>query len=325
MKKNDQIPYRIYLDQNIYDDLVKSRYSLESEINFLIVYSTSTLAEISRMTTDYRTKFLEVLRDNNSEYIWIEKGLAYFKDVDPFLKFEDYLNNINEYPIMQDMMDFALKLHGGRQEVSFDELLSKQQTSFISLLQDGLNDLDDEIKKKFDEEFKELKKNGRIVFDQLKKQLHEFYGENESINPRKEIEKTTGLSAKRLNNIKAPNIIEKIFTALKENSPDFEKEFGVPEDYFKWETFNINKKDIFSKINFIFNFLNIVGYWPDNNIANENKFNAAMSDSQHASYAAYTNEFYTRDYKFSKRLFAVYEYLNIGTKIKYFSLEPTKG
>lgn len=324
MEKNNQTPYRIYLDHNIYDDLVKNRYSIESEVNLSIVYSTSTLAEISRMTPDYRTKFLELLRDINSEYIWIEKGLAYFNQVDPFLEFEDYLNNLNEYPIIQEMMDFALKLHGGKQEVSFDELISKQQASFLSLLQDGLDDLDDEIKKEFDEKFKDLKKNGMVVFDQLKKQLHEFYGENESIDPRKEIEKTTGLSAVQLNNIEAPNIIEKIFSALKESTPDFEVQFGQPEDYFKWDTFNINKEDLFSKINFIFNFLNIVGYWPDNNIADEKKFNAAMSDSQHASYAAYTNKFLTRDFKFSKRLYAVYEYLNIGTEVKYFSLDQLK-
>jgi|GEM_PF-4601897 len=71
----------------------------------------------------------------------------------------------------------------------------------------------------------------------------------------------------------------------------------------------------------MFNFLNIVDYWPDNKLEKEKNFRAFMSNSQHA---AYTNEFLTRDERFARRMNTFYEYLNIGTYISYFILEQLK-
>lgn len=324
MKREQNKNYCIYLDQNIYDDLVKERYSITSEQDFSIVYSTSTLGEIARMPNEYRTKFLSILKEYNSEYIWIENNLAYFKKSDPFEEFEEYLDNLNKYPGLKEMSDFAFKLHGGKLDVGFEELISNQKSAIKELLKIGLEELDEEEREKFSHVFDAIEKKGDLVFEELQNQLEEAFGDKQVINPRKELENVTGLSAQQLNNIEPPKVIENIFQTIKDKNPDLDQ-FNSAQDYFTWDIYNVNEDDTFGKINVIFNFLNIVGFWPDKKIDKERNFNAAMSDSQHASYAAYTNEIFTRDERFARRLNAVYEYLNIGTRIKFFSLDQING
>ena len=132
------------------------------------------------------------------------------------------------------------------------------------------------------------------------------------------------MSAQQLNNIVAPNIIESIFEKIKEKNSEF-MQFNSVQDYFDWDLYNVKEDDIFGKINVLFNFLNIVGFWPDKKLEKEKNFRAAMCDSQHAGYAAFTNEVFTRDERFAKRMNAVYEYLNIGTSISYYTLQQLNG
>jgi hypothetical protein len=183
-----------------------------------------------------------------------------------------------------------------------------------------LEELDEEEKEKISPFFDLLEQQGNIVFEMMQYQLESNFPENEVPNPRKELENVTGLSAQQFNNIVAPNIVESIFEKIKEKNPELEQ-FSSIQEYFDWDLYNVKKDDIFGKINVIFNFLNLVGYWPDKKIENDKNFQAAMSDSQHASYAAYTDKIFTRDERFARRLDAVYEYLNIGTRIRFFSLK----
>ncbi|MEO9886715.1 MAG: hypothetical protein ABJR05_04740 [Balneola sp.] len=321
---NKENPYRIYLDHNIYDDLSKNRYTINSDKDFKLVFSGVTLEEIARTSEKYREGFLKVINEYDSEYIWIEKGLAYFKEADAFEQLEEYLNNNEKYPGQKELFDLALKLHGGKEDVNFDDLVSNQKKAFSDLLNSTLDDLDEVEQQQIKPLIDIIKNQGGSVFDLMQDTLEHHFTDNKVPNPRKGLEEITGLSSLQLNNISTPNILQTIFERIRENNPDNET-FKSPEDYFDWGLYNVKEDDIYGKINVIFNFLNMVGYWPDKKIEQENKFRAAMSDSQHAGYVAFTNEFFTRDEGFAKRMNAVFEYLNIGTKITYFTLNQING
>lgn len=245
--------------------------------------------------------------------------MAYFKEADAFEELKEYFNNLEKYPGSKEMFDLAIKLHGGKIDVSFDSLVSNQKKAFSDLLNSTLDDLDEAEQQKMKPLIDLVISHGGSVFDLMQDTLEVNFKDNNVPNPRKGLEEITGLSSLRLNNITAPNILKTIFERIRENNPNTDI-FKSPEDYFDWSLYNVKEDDIYGKINVIFNFLNMVGYWPDKKIEKENKFRAAMSDSQHAGYAAYTNEFFTRDEGFAKRMYAVFEYLNIGTRINYFTL-----
>jgi len=321
---NRENPYRIYLDHNIYDDLSKNRYSITSDEDFKLVFSGVTLEEIARTSEKYREGFLKVINEYDSEYIWIEDGLAYFKESDVYEELEEYFSNLEKYPGSKEMFDLALKLHGGKQDVSFDSLVSNQKKAFTDLLNSTLDDLDENELQQMKPLIDLMISQGGAVFDLMQDTLEVNFKDNNVPNTRKGLEEITGLSSMQLNNITTPNILQTIFERIRENNPDNEI-FKSPEDYFDWGLYNVKEDDVYGKINVIFNFLNMIGYWPDKKIEKENKFRAAMSDSQHAGYAAFTNEFFTRDEGLAKRVNAVFEYLNIGTKITYFTLNQING
>lgn len=293
-------------------------------MDYKLVFSGITLEEFAITSKKYRDGFLKIINEYDSEYIWIENGLAYFKEADAFEQLEEYLNNIKKYPGSKEMFDLALKLHGGNEEVSFDDLVSNQKKAFSDLLNSTLDNLDEGEQQQIKPLIDLIINQVGSVFDLMKDTLKDHFTDNSVPNPRKGLEETTGLSSLQLNNISTPNILQTIFERIREKNADGDI-FKSPEDYFDWSLYNVKEDDIYGKINVIFNFLNMVGYWPDKKIEKENKFRAAMSDSQHAGYAAYTNEIFTRDEGFAKRMNAVYEYLNIGTKITFFTLNQING
>ena len=182
----EEKPYRIYLDHNIYDDLVKERYKITSEEDFSITYSVSTLEEIARMPKEYRTKFLSILEEYDAEYMWLKDGLAYFKKSDPFEELEEYRDKLNKYHSTKEMRDIALKLHGGKSGVSFDELISNQKSVFKQLMKVGLEELDEKEKENLSPFFDLLEQQGNLVFEMMQNQLESTFPENEVPNPRQE-------------------------------------------------------------------------------------------------------------------------------------------
>lgn len=65
----------------------------------------------------------------------------------------------------------------------------------------------------------------------------------------------------------------------------------------------------------MYNFLNTAGYFPDSDIHKEKRFVASMSDNNHASMASHCDYFLSRDERFIKKIIAVFEYLEIKTKV----------
>jgi len=111
-----------------------------------------------------------------------------------------------------------------------------------------------------------------------------------------------GIDIKRLNNFSESEVIGHIDLLLREKIligfNDFIESSG---------------EDLHAKINTIFNFLDLIGYWKDKQSKRSNL--ARMYDASHAFFASKCNYFLTGDKRARYKVSVAYKYLGIETKI----------
>lgn len=123
----------------------------------------------------------------------------------------------------------------------------------------------------------------------------------------------------QLNNIKPPNVMQKIWDLYKERPPYCELGLTIEQFY------NIESNPIFpdrellahDKVISLYQSLNLLGYFPDDNQHKLRRFEAAMSDQAHVSMAYFADFLVSNDKNLIKKAESVYEYLNAKTKIMY--------
>ncbi len=321
----------IYLDHNILDALIKGRISRHDLYlcykNNTIVYSNETLMEI-RKSTGYEHKFLEVLKDLEARFLFVESnasghitGSWEIREVDPFVAFDTLNYTLASTTNSNFGFDeIVQKLYGGASDKSFSEIAAQ-----------SLIDLEDMLDSTLQEARVELSENEyqiiALKFEELKQQMSASSNEMGSL-----FDKTTsennfttcddiiGVGPLELKNIVPPKVVEKVWEMVSTKLPKeatFEKMFGLAAQY---EGAYVPKTNI-ERCNAMYHALNYFGYYRDSGMKKLRRVHASSSDMSHTGYASLCNILVSDDEDFCKKAMAVYEYLKIGTYVVYTNLK----
>ncbi|MHC5225505.1 hypothetical protein [Ignatzschineria sp. LJL83] len=318
-----------YLDHNILDFFTKHKSDKVMEILFgkyQVVYSDETLKEIQR-SDGGEERFLDLLNELQAWHLKIHVD-EYFKLTDQVILtsensyevYRKYKNNIEPVheQVYQSMLLPLKKIYGGIKNTSSGNIVNAQ----IGANSD-LHDFIVKNIKKVEKYCPELASLSLEINRNIKR-LSEESSKNYLINQgfldgeigvdvfRSELK----AGSKELNNIKAPNVLQKIYDLIHknvsiENRTSIEKFFHMDKnpieptgDYFD-----------FQKVNVIYSMLNMLGYYPDSKLKIDKRFIASQSDQGHAVMASFVDALFSEDKSFLKKVEAIYEFLGIRTKI----------
>jgi hypothetical protein len=132
-----------------------------------------------------------------------------------------------------------------------------------------------------------------------------------SHDQKKTIRKSLGVNSQQLNNIKPAEVVTQIDSILKakENSMGFFELLKKSNDLLS-DKMNLG---LHNYIGAIFELLDMIGYWKDDEAKNSNY--ARLWDSNHTYFATYTDYFVSNDVRLRNKAMVVYSIFNISTKI----------
>jgi hypothetical protein len=321
--------YRIYLDQNIWDYILKEKFppiSIKQEdgslIPFEYIYSDKTLDELDRIENiKKRNEFLDIFKKKNAKLIKInhEDERAYFFNINPFDAYEKHCNHkIGSDVIIQGFEDLTFQMLTGNDSRSIEEIWSSIFKQISKSLKSSISEINDQLDENIKKETDNIIKFIDFDVPESMNSLSLLYPSNIQ-NALKELKKSLPYDSCNINNVNPEIAVKtiwekvKIFYGKSMNSSErieqvFERMFENGNKYSqKWK--------MLEKINIVYFFLNIYGYWQDENLERKRKFIPSLNDMGHSYYATYCNLFITRDLRLSKKLEAVYKYFNIGTKV----------
>lgn len=331
----------MYLDQNALDKLRKEGtddhfFALKDKYNF--VYSNGTLREIHKAgvnadDSEKIAEFIIVLTKLEATYFQLPDISSDFDDrpyectdtpCNVYLRFIDEDLRYDEFT--KPMEKIGLAIHNGIR--NYDEFGDIQINSMLALkdfLLDTLANLELESANCSDENTKfHLETyidlcHQRLQF--LEPKFHDFQKDVRFTNEKfKEANQDQSMSKvfrdeyciniDNLKKIEGFNALDRIFEYLDrvkpEHLPKLRELYG--------DIFDENKR-IFNKIFIIYDFLNLIGYYPDESLNKENKFLRSNLDRSHATLGCFCDIFVTHDKRFIKKMKVIYEYFNLATKI----------
>lgn len=331
----------MYLDQNALDKLKKEgtdAHLLALKENFNIVYSDSTLREVYKAginanDSNKTAEFLIILTKLDATYFKLPDISSNF-DARPYectdTPYNVYLNFLDDDlrydEFTQSMEKIGLAVHDGIAD--YDEFGDIQISSMLSLndfLSDNLATLELECANCTDENIKPHLEAYIDLWHQriqlLELQLHDFPKGVRSMNENfKEANQDQSMSKTfrdaycinidNLKKIEGSNALDNIFAYLDEVKPESSPQI---RELYK-DIFDEDKR-IFNRIFIIYDFLNLIGYYPDESLNKENKYLRSCRDRHHAMLGCFCDIFVTNDERFVKKMKVIYEHFNIATKI----------
>ena len=330
----------LYLDQNILDKIVEYPVLIEdgqfAGYDCQVIYSNETLNEIER--SGEPDKFLQVLEnlkarrmifevDQNFKItgaVIINSYLSPFFVYKEFL-FKDFIDEIAS-KIITNNMQFIFSLFSNESSNCIVDYANKSKGNFDNIHKQTLEafeSVEDEISK---DDYQFLKK---FVERKFKEQSSQFHAAQDSMlesmsntgvdlksnnghNGIRELEEVTKIDGKTLNNIKPPKVLEKIY----EKYTDSNDTTHITDFYLISN--KIYSRDLyrFEKVMNLYMMLNILGYKRDKGFQKKYKrLISANSDGQHLAYACYCNCFLSEDKAFTEKAKAIFEFLNIETRV----------
>jgi len=322
---------RIYLDHNILDALLKGKISREElylpYTNNTIVYSNETLMEI-RKSTGYEYKFLQVLKDLDARFLYVESnasghitGKWEILEHDPFVMFDSLNDTLASTTNSNFGFDeIVQKLYGGAPDRSFAEIAAQSvndlQDMLDSSLEEARTDLSEEEYQSIALYFEGLKRQMNASSYEMGSQLDKSTSENNFTT----WDNAIGVGPLELKNIVPPKVVQKVWEMISSKLPEeatFEKMFGLDALY---EGAYFPKTNI-ERCNAIYHALNYFGYYRDTGMKKLRRVHASGADMNHAGYASLCDILVSDDEDFCKKAMAVYEFLKIDTYVVYTNLK----
>lgn len=325
----------VYLDHNILDSMLKGDvYQIKKILvakDVVPIYSEETIKEIKR-SVGYEKQFLSLLDEIKAQYLEpiLENNLltgdAQIHCKSAFDIYKFHLENADSLPEYgYGFTGMLQKMHGGRNNESFEEIFKKGMDEYNLLIEDAIKELDDidELSVKEKQQVKaELSNCPNVLREQFKtiaKSIDQYQGPL-----RHAFESSTKIGPKILNNIAAPNILDKIFKLIGENMPKAVSEKLEIDTFFgiKPQPYDANpdrERTTAEKINGIYHQLNFLGFHRDSKMHRERGFVRSNSDMTHAGLASFCHYLFCRDLGMIQKTSIAYDYLKVKTKIVYFS------
>lgn len=332
----------VYLDQNILDKIV-SYPSLVEDGYFLgydyqVIYSNETLNEIER--SGHSDKFLGVLKELKARRMRFEIDNEFERTgeviIDPYISpykiYDDYVNRDQVDKIaskmIENQMAFVFHMFTDKDSqniaqytecdnICFEEISEKIIESMKIMRNDIPEDIYILLLRAISDSYQKMTRQLNIYQNHMLKSMTENgidINSSSGQNGIKRFEETMGISGKILNNIEAPNVLEKIYNLYKVH-PDF-KDIPICDFYLIPETQGSKELYRFEKVFNIYLMLNMIGYKRDKGFSKKYKrLISAQSDAQHLSYACYCNFVFSEDKSFIDKARAIFDFLNIGTEV----------
>lgn len=330
----------MYLDQNALDKLKKkgtdAHFSaLRDKFNF--VYSDATLREIHKAginanDSDKTADFIFILTKLEATYFQLP-DISSNCDAQPYqcidtpcdvyLRFVDEILRYDEFT--QPMLKTGLAIYDGIKD--YDEF-GDSQINAMSDLNDFISDnfavFKQEIENHTEEDVKSHLKpfiNQGFQMRLLASNLDDFEKDVKLINQNlKEANQDQSIvntlreiyciNIDNLKKIEGFNALNRIFKYLDAVKPD---DFPQLREVYS-SIFNESER-IFIRVSLIYDFLNLIGYYPDESLNKENKFLRSNLDRSHATLGCFSDIFVTHDKRFIKKMKVIYEHFSIATKI----------
>ncbi|MGE8570991.1 MAG: hypothetical protein ACN6NW_03000 [Acinetobacter amyesii] len=328
-----------YLDQNILD-LFTKKFDRNNDIypyfneNFQVVYSDTTLGEIYKAFLNSKEedkenileKYLNILEWLNAYHIRI----AYNRNLE-FLDscvisqasvrhwFNNYVENKIEWGFwdqhIYNQFLLSYQKHKNIDEIKREALLSYEKN--LEKMRVAKDDLQNYPQLRYKAEaMYEQTYNSKANYEQSIERMLSIIMQNAEQDKMSEIFRNEmGISAKQLNNINMPHVVEKIWNLYKDK--EGYQNFTI-DDFWSINLLETNKGRKFykyEKINVIYNMMNFIGFYSDTKLDQVNGVQRSMSDFTHAQIASFCHFFFTNDKNLIKKVDAIYEYLDVPTRL----------
>lgn len=331
-----------YLDQNILD-LFAKKFDRRPEVyayfreNFQVVYSDATLGEIYKAFLNSGNeenigKYLNVLELLDANHIRI----AYNRNFEFLDKcvistfpvkewFVRYLENKQNWAFLDQHIYnhflFSYQKNKNINEIKRDALLAYENN--LKIMEKAKNELSNHslFKDRSEALYKQIN-NQKIDYEKAIDLMLEKIIEHADNEKMTEVFRTAiGVQPKHLNNIKMPNVVQKIWNLYKDK--EGYKNFGI-DDFWNFKIIeSVKARELYNyeKVNIMYNMMNFLGFNQDAELDHTNGVRRAMSDFTHAQIASFCHYFFTHDMKLKNKVEAIYDYLDINTKFGQINID----
>jgi hypothetical protein len=323
-----------YIDQNVLDMAVDGHdpafFTSISE-RFQIIYSDETLREIKR--SGQPDKFLEALDTLKAMHFRYQLTPSFEPTGDMILheipSMQSYRNYLQVAPVYDTIQAAAhqttLKLYGGRSDSTFTDIASEQVDAFDGLIRSlsaPLAELDhthplrapvEQYLKTLQFQYEQI---SAVAAAEMAKHINDSNGQS-GVNSYRS---TVGVGPKQLNNIKPPQVIEKIWKAHQQLDGYRDLGYSI-EDFLGISANPIYNREmhVHEQVTAIYNLLNVIGYKVDSGMNKESRHIAAISDAAHAAIGSRAHILLSADKVFVDKVRAIYEFLGVETQILLIS------
>lgn len=302
----------IYADMNVFRYIACGDISICEPSRFKWVYSHVHLDEIHRNGNTDALAGMKILGAVEIADVLDEKfqsigNVTLRNYLDPYLRYEQYLDAINGYENVNDhMVEHIIRIFGAD---NFSEL---------SMTPDQMREAIERLTEEIDPKARtELLNKAEAVSNEMRESI------NSNLKDRMPIDKTRlamGITSEMRKDIEtSQSPIDAIWDFI---SPSL---YGVTKDqFFGFEPIpgvdgvQHTQHDAISGSQIV---LNMLGISPDQGLAKREKIKNIMSDGQHVGMASYCNALLSADRKLCNKARAVYEYLGNITSALHFEFK----
>ncbi len=323
-----------YLDHNILDSIRKGdpfdirKLMITNQIT--PIYSHESLKEIKRsvgselefisLLVELKAKYIEPTYENN-----FPTGKALVSNNDALTIWNNFIENYEPMPEYGYGLSSILeKFYGGRKNESYSEIIKNGNDELKQIIDSSLEEFGSH--ESLTTEMKDAIKQLPSLLEAQQQYISEQMDTLDS-SPMKQFEEVTGLGAKVLKNIKPPQVVKKVFSAVQDSIPDLELDidvfFGVKCQPFEAKPDRV--KTLSEKVNGLYHQLNFLGYYRDTDMKNTRGFVRSSSDMTHAGIATFCHFLLCRDEGLVKKAAAAYEYTGATTQIIHFNVIKPKA
>lgn len=317
-------PVLAYFDHNILSDLtdlpdevIDHFFGALSTKKIVPVYSDENLHEITKSVKRV-DQLLAILTDHGFHHIYEE--LVDFKPTDqikladksPRERYVELQDLEDEFPSGTGDLDFVRKMYGGEIDASYFEIaisgLENAEAELRAVKNNGAGLLAADQLVEIEKSFTKLSE-ARDILNIQKAELERIDAADKSTV--REIRKHGNVDSGELNSIRGERVLERIWDSIGPH-------FGAPDrklaDFFDQDINQFSSgyrfsRSIPTRVSGIYQQLNMIGYWKDEDMHKDGRFNAAQSDGRHVGMAAMCQIFFCNDERCRIKAHAAFEYV----------------
>jgi hypothetical protein len=314
-------PDFVYFDQNVMLDMAYGylrplREHLFEKLGYLLVYSTENMEELRRVPEEHHEPALTFLREVKAGCARMSldmKTVVVDLNIDPAEAFAEHREAVASFSDLDySMHGSMLKLFGGGQEQSREDIARKQTGEVWAMLDHGLRQLDSveelpaTVREVMRQELEATKLRAAEVFMESARQMDEA----ETLHGARTAQEMYPVNPDA---IEPPNVLPQVWEQVKglfePKGISLDQLLGLTP--FHGVELERGEPTLVQKVNVIYGQLNLLGYYRDDGIKKIPGQKRSSSDATHAGYALCAKIFVCRDKKLVKKAVAAYEYLGL--------------